>query len=127
MAKSLSRTSRISGILSPTRHALYTGLFPVHSGAYPNHTMVDKDTKSVFTYLKAAGYRVGLQEKKHISPASSLTIPPWMHDDAQTRKALAAYYAEVSQHVPLPLLLLAHEHAATAIARIPPGRGALLR
>ena len=24
---------------SPTRHCLYTGLYPVRSGAYPNHTV----------------------------------------------------------------------------------------
>lgn len=135
---------------SPTRHALYTGLFSMRSGAYPNHTMVDQGTKSLFTHLKAMGYRVGLQAKTHVSPASSfpfeylspdaddvaalagfitrdpsqpwlavfashdphgpwtrgpkglydpakLTLPPWMHDNAETRKALAAYYAEVTQ------------------------------
>lgn len=53
---------------SPARHALYTGLFPVRSGAYPNHTMVDPGTRSVFTHLKAAGYRVGLQGKTHVAP-----------------------------------------------------------
>ena len=31
---------------SPTRHNLYTGLWPVHSGAYPNHTIADEGTKA---------------------------------------------------------------------------------
>lgn len=135
---------------SPTRHALYTGLFPVRSGAYPNHTMVDKTTHSVFTYLTALGYRVGLQAKEHVSPKSSfpyeyisadaddsdafrrfiardkqqpwlavfashdphgpwtrgpqdlydpakITVPPYLHDNATTRKLLAAYFAEITQ------------------------------
>lgn len=56
---------------SPLRHALYTGLFPIRSGAYPNHTMVDRTTRSVFGHLKAAGYRVGLQGKSHVSPPES--------------------------------------------------------
>jgi len=56
---------------SPTRHALYTGLYPIRSGAYPNHTFVDEGTKSIFGYLRGAGYRVGLQGKQHILPASS--------------------------------------------------------
>ena len=56
---------------SPLRHAIYTGLYPVRSGAYPNHTMVDAGTKSIFTYLKEQGYRVGLQAKSHVSPKSS--------------------------------------------------------
>ena len=53
---------------SPTRHNLYTGLYPVKSGAYPNHTFVDKGTKSIAHYLKALGYRVALSGKTHINP-----------------------------------------------------------
>jgi N-sulfoglucosamine sulfohydrolase len=135
---------------SPARHALYTGLFPVRSGAYPNHTMVDPTTKSVFTHLNAIGYRTALIGKQHIQPKQSfpyeylgsdpddtpalarfikrdpaqpwmavlasndphspwtrgpkelydparLTLPPWLHDNTETRRGLAAYYAEISQ------------------------------
>lgn len=56
---------------SPTRHALYTGLYPIRSGAYPNHTRVYDGTQSLFTYLKAAGYRVALQNKGHVGPSAS--------------------------------------------------------
>ena len=56
---------------SPSRHALYTGLYCVRSGAYPNHTMVDPDTGSIFAYLQKAGYRVGLQAKEHVSPRTA--------------------------------------------------------
>lgn len=135
---------------SPCRHALYTGLFPIRSGAYPNHTRVYDGVSSIFTYLKAAGYRVGLQGKTHVGPAKSfpweyldkdpdnaaafarfinrdksqpwlavlashdphspwtrgpkdlykpdaLKIPPYLHDNAVTRKNLADYYAEITQ------------------------------
>ncbi|MDO8545203.1 MAG: sulfatase [Opitutaceae bacterium] len=135
---------------SPTRHALYTGLYPIRSGAYPNHTMVDRDTRSIFGHLKALGYRVGLQAKSHVSPPSSfpyenisgnaddaaafrqfvsrdasqpwlavfashdphgpwdrgpkqmydpakITVPPYLHDNATTRRNLAAYFAEITQ------------------------------
>ncbi|MCY4531030.1 MAG: sulfatase-like hydrolase/transferase [Gammaproteobacteria bacterium] len=58
-----------SAVCSPLRHALYTGLYPIRSGAYPNHTMVDPETRSVFHHLKGLGYRVGLLGKTHISPA----------------------------------------------------------
>ena len=40
---------------SPLRHALYTGLYPVRSGEFPNHTRVYDGTKSVFTQLKDMG------------------------------------------------------------------------
>ena len=57
-----------ASVCSPTRHALYTGLFPVRSGAYPNHTMVEPTTKSVVQHLGSLGYRVGLNTKSHCYP-----------------------------------------------------------
>lgn len=53
---------------SPTRHNIYTGLYPVKSGAYPNHTFAKKGTRSVVHYLKPLGYRVALSGKRHIGP-----------------------------------------------------------
>ena len=55
---------------SPTRHNIYTGLYPVKSGAYPNHTFVKQGTQSVVQYLKPLGYRVALSGKRHINPRS---------------------------------------------------------
>ncbi|QDT36638.1 sulfatase family protein [Stratiformator vulcanicus] len=56
---------------SPCRHALYTGLYPVRSGAYPNHAKVDPATRSLFVYLRDSGYRVGLHNKSHVAPFES--------------------------------------------------------
>ena len=53
---------------SPTRHNLFTGLYPVKSGAYPNHTFAKDGTKSVVHYLKPLGYRLTLSGKRHIAP-----------------------------------------------------------
>lgn len=53
---------------SPTRHNIYTGLYPVKSGAYPNHTFAKPGTKSIVHYLKPLGYRVALSGKTHIGP-----------------------------------------------------------
>ena len=53
---------------SPTRHNIYTGLYPVKSGAYPNHTFAKPGTKSVVHYLQPLGYRVALSGKRHINP-----------------------------------------------------------
>ncbi|MDP6722979.1 MAG: sulfatase, partial [Pirellulaceae bacterium] len=55
---------------SPTRHNIYTGLYPVKSGAYPNHTFAIDGTRSVVQYLKPLGYRVALSGKRHIAPES---------------------------------------------------------
>lgn len=53
---------------SPTRHNLYTGIYPVKSGAYPNHTFAKDGTKSIVHHLKPLGYRVALSGKSHVSP-----------------------------------------------------------
>ena len=72
----LTRMFNPASTCSPTRHALYTGLHPIRSGAYPNHTRVFEGTKSVFQYLQGAGYRVALQGKQHVGPKSSF---PYEH------------------------------------------------
>lgn len=55
---------------SPTRHNLYTGIYPVKTGAYPNHTFAKEGTKSIVHHLQPHGYRVALSGKRHISPES---------------------------------------------------------
>ena len=136
---------------SPTRHALYTGLFPVRSGAYPNHAQARPGVRSMFGMLADAGYRVALQGKEHVAPRESfpyervspqniddfgptrefvtrdaaqpwllvfasrdphgphdrgpqdlhapatLHVPGHLHDNAETRRQLAGYYAELHQ------------------------------
>lgn len=66
-----SRCFQTAPMCSPTRHNIYTGIYPVKSGAWPNHTCVYPGTKSIAHYLKDAGYRVALSGKTHISPKDS--------------------------------------------------------
>jgi uncharacterized sulfatase len=47
---------------------MYTGLYPVRNGAYPNHSRVRPGVKSMPTYLSKLGYRVALAGKTHIGP-----------------------------------------------------------
>ncbi|MEM7147783.1 MAG: sulfatase [Verrucomicrobiota bacterium] len=63
-----TRCFQAAPMCSPTRHNIYTGLYPVKSGAYPNHTFAKEGTKSVVHYLGDMGYRVALSGKTHISP-----------------------------------------------------------
>ncbi len=53
---------------SPTRHNIYTGQYPVKTGAYPNHTQTYAHVKNITDYLKPLGYRVALSGKTHIGP-----------------------------------------------------------
>ena len=55
---------------SPTRHALYTGLHSVRSGAYPNHTYVYPHVKSFVQYFEPEGYKTALAWKEHVEPKS---------------------------------------------------------
>ena len=66
-----SRCFQAAPMCSPTRHNLYTGIYPVKSGAWPNHTCVYPGTKSIAHYLKRAKYRVALSGKTHIAPRES--------------------------------------------------------
>lgn len=63
-----TRCFQAAPMCSPTRHNIYTGLYPVKSGAYPNHTFAKQGTQSIVQYLKPLGYRVALSGKKHIGP-----------------------------------------------------------
>ncbi|TWT92653.1 sulfatase family protein [Neorhodopirellula pilleata] len=65
-----TRCFQAAPMCSPTRHCLYTGIYPVKSGAYPNHTMAYDWVQSIATYLNDAGYRSHLSGKTHIQPRS---------------------------------------------------------
>lgn len=66
-----TRCFQTAPMCSPTRHNIYTGIYPVRSGAWPNHTRVYDGTKSIAHYLKDVGYRVALSGKTHINPRES--------------------------------------------------------
>ena len=84
---------------SPSRHAIYTGLFSIRSGAYPNHTRVFEGTKSVFTDLKDAGYRVALQNKTHVGPRESF---PYEHIKGADDLTQTEAFVTRNQHRGLP-------------------------
>jgi uncharacterized sulfatase len=148
-----------AAVCSPLRQALLTGMYCVRNGAYPNHTMVYPDVKSLPHYLKSLGYRSICVGKKHFAPAQcfpfdeeigmigegrpgnrnpsnlalleqfikkdsnqpffayvasnephspwnrgdasvydadKLTLPPYLADTPETRRAVANYYAEIN-------------------------------
>lgn len=66
-----TRCFQAAPMCSPTRHNLYTGIYPVKSGAWPNHTRVYPGTRSIAHYLKDQGYAVALSGKTHIAPRAS--------------------------------------------------------
>jgi len=63
-----TRCYQAAPMCSPTRHNIYTGIYPVRTGAYPNHTFIREGTKTIIHHLKPLGYRVALAGKRHIGP-----------------------------------------------------------
>jgi uncharacterized sulfatase len=68
------RAFQSTAMCAVTRHQLYTGLDPMRNGAYPQHSFASADITTIFGYLKALGYRVGITGKTHVGPSA---IFPW--------------------------------------------------
>ncbi|MCP5112166.1 MAG: sulfatase, partial [bacterium] len=60
-----------TAMCAPMRQQLYTGMFPVRNGAYPNHSRIKPGVKTLPTYFGELGYRVGLAGKRHFGPPES--------------------------------------------------------
>jgi N-sulfoglucosamine sulfohydrolase len=60
-----------TAMCSPARQMLFTGLFPVRSGAFPNHSRVRPGVQSIVQHLTLLGYAVSLEGKRHFGPKES--------------------------------------------------------
>lgn len=90
---------------APLRMQLFTGLHPVKSGAWPNHSRVRPDVRSITHYLEPLGYRVGLSGKKHINPPENFPfdeVKPDLHKQAYLE------YMNAGDH-PFALFICSHE------------------
>ncbi len=65
-----------TAMCSPSRQQLYTGLFPVRNGAFPNHSRVHAGVRSLPHHLQRLGYRVGLMGKTHFGPREAFPFEP---------------------------------------------------
>jgi len=63
-----SRAFTATAMCAPMRQQLYTGIFPVRNGAYPNHSHIKPGIKTWPSYFQELGYRVGLAGKRHFGP-----------------------------------------------------------
>ena len=95
---------------SPTRHNIYTGLYPVKSGAYPNHTFVTPGTQSVVQYLQPLGYRVALSGKRHINPRSIFAFEYSGQRNNPNPEAIDTLFRQcASSQTPFCLFACSHE------------------
>ncbi|MFK7845530.1 MAG: sulfatase [Rhodothermales bacterium] len=63
-----TRMYTTSAMCTPSRSALYTGLYPHRNGAYQNHSAVSPGIESMPHHLQKLGYRIALLGKRHIKP-----------------------------------------------------------
>jgi N-sulfoglucosamine sulfohydrolase len=63
-----------TAMCSPARQMLFTGLFPVRNGAFPNHSEVRPGVKTIVQHLSTLGYTVSLEGKKHFGPMESFAF-----------------------------------------------------
>jgi len=92
----LTRCFQASAMCSPTRHCLYTGRYPVSSGAYPNHTFVKAGVRSVVHELQPHGYRVALSGKSHVGPREAFPFEV-NGRGAPDMKQLGAFFEECTR------------------------------
>ncbi len=67
----LTRFYSPAAVCSPLRQALLTGMYPVRNGAYPNHSRVYPDVKSLPNYLAPLGYKTICVGKQHFNPVEN--------------------------------------------------------
>jgi N-sulfoglucosamine sulfohydrolase len=92
-----TRSFQAAPMCSPTRHNIYTGIYPVKSGAYPNHTFVKPGTRSIVNYLKPLGYRVALSGKTHIQPRSIFSFEYSAEKNNPDMKVIDRFLGECRQ------------------------------
>jgi uncharacterized sulfatase len=105
-----TRCFQTAPMCSPTRHNIYTGLPPVVSGAYPNHTFVAPGTQSVVQYLSALDYTVAQSGKTHVSPSKVFSwqkIPGSKNPEFD--KAATFIEEHATKKAPFCLLLCSNE------------------
>ena len=105
-----TRCFQAAPMCSPTRHNIYTGIYPVKSGAYPNHTFVPAGTKSVVQYLGDLEYRVAQSGKTHVSPNSVFSWEQLGKDKNPDFEKVDDFIAQCTQNKsPFCLLLCSNE------------------
>jgi len=101
-----------TAMCAPSRQQLYTGLYPVRNGGYPNHSWCYDGVKSIVHYLKELGYRVGIAGKTHFGPLGSFPFEtvgkPKADIDSSQIKAIRKFVNR-DQKQPYCLLVCSHQ------------------
>ena len=109
---------------TPSRSALFTGMFPFRNGAHANHSLVNDGLRTLPHRMKQFGYRVVIAGKTHVGPreafpfeylADSNVMPPGKNHVLWTDLNTAAVDGLLAAHVPgkdaRPLCLVVCSHS----------------
>ena len=103
-----------TAMCAPTRQQLYTGLYPVRSGAYPQNSRVREGTLSLPHYLGELGYRIGISGKRHYAPVEafpfeSLNSPDTPYDKEVPEMDLIEAFVTRDATQPFALLVTSRQ------------------
>lgn len=106
-----NRCFQAVAMCSPTRTNLYTGVYPVKSGGYPQDTFVKEGTESIVQHLAPKGYRAALLGKTHINPKTAFPFE-YLGDpgDELDFNKMENFLLEISQKkIPFLLVVCSHQ------------------
>jgi N-sulfoglucosamine sulfohydrolase len=104
------RAFAASPTCTPSRSAIYTGMFPFRNGAHPNHSLIKEGIRTLPDYFKELGYRVVLAGKTHIGPREQFAFEYLKGSNFMPRGKKAVLWTELDTGV-VDTLLAEHDKA----------------